>query len=245
MADEVGALPLLSAALLELWRGSGGKALRLDGYRSSGGIKAAVARLAEDAYARLDEPGRATARALMLRLVADEEGLPARRRAPLAELEWAAGHRDQLNEVEREFIEAARHDRDRELEQRRKLRGLLTAVGLLLAVATAAAVFAYAKQRSASREAVLARAAARSSTARRLGAEALRSVGSIAVQALRLIDRGSELLVVGTSSLTFVDASSLRVIRRLPIAPAPPAPTTAAASPDGKQVAIGTRSGAV
>jgi WD40 repeat protein/DNA-binding SARP family transcriptional activator len=87
VADEPGGLPLLSTALLELWRRRDGRRLSHEAYRSSGGVRGAVARLAEQAYARLDERERDTARALMLRLCSGEAAAVVRRRVPLAELD--------------------------------------------------------------------------------------------------------------------------------------------------------------
>jgi DNA-binding SARP family transcriptional activator/WD40 repeat protein len=87
VADEPGGLPLLSTALLELWRARDGRTLRFDAYRRSGGVRGAVGRLAEAAYAQLTEPERRAARNVMLRLVAGEDGALTRRRVPLAELE--------------------------------------------------------------------------------------------------------------------------------------------------------------
>ncbi|HET8820761.1 MAG TPA: protein kinase [Thermoleophilaceae bacterium] len=88
VADEPGALPLLSTALLELWEGRDGRALTLAGYERSGGVRGAVARLAESAYGRLDASGQQLARALFLRLDAgDERTGPVRRRVPAAELD--------------------------------------------------------------------------------------------------------------------------------------------------------------
>jgi WD40 repeat protein/DNA-binding SARP family transcriptional activator len=86
VADEPGGLPLLSTALLELWRLRDGAVLRLETYRSVGGVRRAVARLAESAYAGLTEAERPLARRLMLRLVAGEGEALVRRRVPLAEL---------------------------------------------------------------------------------------------------------------------------------------------------------------
>jgi WD40 repeat protein len=85
---EPGALPLLSTALLELWQKRQGSELTLDAYRDSGGVHGAVARLAEDTYARVPEESRQLVRAVMLRLVGEDQGdAPVRRRAPLAELD--------------------------------------------------------------------------------------------------------------------------------------------------------------
>ena len=55
VAGEPGGLPLLSTTLLQLWRARDGRVLRYDGYRASGGVRGAVARLAEDAYTQLGD----------------------------------------------------------------------------------------------------------------------------------------------------------------------------------------------
>ncbi|HTU98382.1 MAG TPA: BTAD domain-containing putative transcriptional regulator, partial [Solirubrobacteraceae bacterium] len=86
VVDEPGGLPLLSTTLLELWRARDGHTLRFDAYRRSGGVRGAVGRLAEAAYAELNEPEQRAARNVMLRLVAGEDGALTRRRVPLAEL---------------------------------------------------------------------------------------------------------------------------------------------------------------
>ena len=72
---EPGALPLLSASLLELWQHRDGRRLRMSAYERSGGVHGAVARLAEGAYQRLDA-GRESccARAILLRLADDGGG---------------------------------------------------------------------------------------------------------------------------------------------------------------------------
>ena len=85
---QPGALPLLSTALLELWRGRERRHLRLAAYASSGGVQGAVARLAEDAFVGLDPGQQAIARELLLRLAdEDESGAIVRRRVALAELD--------------------------------------------------------------------------------------------------------------------------------------------------------------
>jgi DNA-binding SARP family transcriptional activator/WD40 repeat protein len=91
VAGEPGGLPLLSTTLLELWRTRDGRALRFDSYRTSGGVRAAVARLAEAAYTRLDEGEQRIARSVMLRLAGGEDGTLVGRRLPLAELKRLAG----------------------------------------------------------------------------------------------------------------------------------------------------------
>jgi WD40 repeat protein/DNA-binding SARP family transcriptional activator len=84
---EPGALPLLSTALLELWRERDRRRLRLAAYARSGGVHGAVARLAEDAFVGLDPERQAIARTLLVRLAdEDDGGAVVRRRAALEEL---------------------------------------------------------------------------------------------------------------------------------------------------------------
>ena len=83
---EPGALPLLSTALLELWQRRDGRHVRLAAYERTGGVRGAVARLAEAAYERLEPDQRVAARRLLLRLAAEEGGAAVRRRVALDEL---------------------------------------------------------------------------------------------------------------------------------------------------------------
>jgi DNA-binding SARP family transcriptional activator/WD40 repeat protein len=99
VAGEPGGLPLLSTTLLELWRSRDGCTLRYGSYRASGGVRGAVARLAEDAYNQLGEGERRIARGLMLRLASGENETLARRRVPLGELERITGARPVLAEL--------------------------------------------------------------------------------------------------------------------------------------------------
>src|SRR5512132_186578 len=86
--NQPGGLPLLSTALLELWTHRRDRTLRLDEYRRAGGVEGAVARLAEDAFGRLDADGQAAAKRILLRLAAPGEGAQVvRRRAPLSEFD--------------------------------------------------------------------------------------------------------------------------------------------------------------
>ena len=92
VAGEPGGLPLLSdTTLLQLWRVRDGRVLRYDGYRASGGVCGAVARLAEDAYTQFGDTQQQIARGLMLRLASGEDGTLARRRVPLGDLERLPG----------------------------------------------------------------------------------------------------------------------------------------------------------
>ena len=90
-AGQTGGLPLLSAMLLELWRERHGRTLRYASYRASGGMQAAVARMAEAAYACLGERQRRVARSVMVRLAREQSGGLTRRSAPLVELERIDG----------------------------------------------------------------------------------------------------------------------------------------------------------
>ena len=88
---EPGALPLLSTALLELWQERDGPRLSFAVYERAGGVRGAVARLAERVYERLDSEERTRARAILVRLAGvGEGGIAVRRRLPLGELEGSA-----------------------------------------------------------------------------------------------------------------------------------------------------------
>jgi WD40 repeat protein len=97
MADEVahqpGGLPLLSCALLESWQHRRGRTMTLAAYQQAGGVRGAVARLAERAWLGLDADQQQTARRILLRLAGPGEGeAVVRRRVPLSEF---AASRDQ------------------------------------------------------------------------------------------------------------------------------------------------------
>jgi WD40 repeat protein/DNA-binding SARP family transcriptional activator len=87
VVDAPGALPLLSAALLELWRERDGRVLRRASYDRTGGVRGAIGRLAEETYGRLGEAERETARLSLVRLAdaGEHEMAFVRRRAPLEE----------------------------------------------------------------------------------------------------------------------------------------------------------------
>jgi DNA-binding SARP family transcriptional activator/WD40 repeat protein len=93
VAGEPGGLPLLSTMLLELWRLREGRLLRYETYRSSGGVRGAVGRLAETAWGELSKAEQQVARSIMLRLAAGESGTVVGRRVPLKEL---GADRDEL-----------------------------------------------------------------------------------------------------------------------------------------------------
>jgi DNA-binding SARP family transcriptional activator/WD40 repeat protein/energy-coupling factor transporter ATP-binding protein EcfA2 len=87
VADEPGALPFLSTMLLELWRLRETNVLRLETYRAAGGVRGAIARLAEQVYRQLSESEQRVARTMLLRLAAGEGSAALRRRVPLDELD--------------------------------------------------------------------------------------------------------------------------------------------------------------
>jgi DNA-binding SARP family transcriptional activator/WD40 repeat protein len=85
---QPGGLPLLSTALLELWTRRRDRTLRQDDYMRAGGVEGAVARLAEEAFGRLDSGGQVAAKRILLRLAAPGETAEVvRRRAPLSEFD--------------------------------------------------------------------------------------------------------------------------------------------------------------
>jgi hypothetical protein len=86
VAEEPGGLPLLSCALLESWQHRSGRTLTLAAYQQTGGVRGAVARLAEHAWQQLDPDDQAVARRILLRLAGPGEGeAVVRRRVPLEE----------------------------------------------------------------------------------------------------------------------------------------------------------------
>lgn len=85
--SEPGLLPLLSAALTQLWQSRRGSRLGYAAYVGMGGLPGAIAHLAEQAWQDLPEEDQASARALLLRLAGPGEGSTVvRRRVPLDEL---------------------------------------------------------------------------------------------------------------------------------------------------------------
>lgn len=85
---EPGGLPLLSTALFELWEQRSGNRLELAAYEQSGGVRGAVARLAEGSYERLNAREREDARRLLLRLAGEGD---VRTRVPISELNGSNG----------------------------------------------------------------------------------------------------------------------------------------------------------
>jgi WD40 repeat protein len=86
VAEEPGGLPLLSCSLLESWQHRQGRTLTMAAYRQAGGMRGAIARLAERAWLGLAPDQQAVARWILLRLAGPGEGeAVVRRRVPLEE----------------------------------------------------------------------------------------------------------------------------------------------------------------
>jgi WD40 repeat protein/class 3 adenylate cyclase/tRNA A37 threonylcarbamoyladenosine biosynthesis protein TsaE len=97
-SGEPGMLPLLSTAMLETWKRRQGGQLTLDAYLATGGVKGAIARLAESVYERLSVEQRGALRAMLLRLAElGEDGDDVRRRASLDELVTTPTHQQVLD----------------------------------------------------------------------------------------------------------------------------------------------------
>ena len=85
--DAVGALPLLSHALLATWQRRENGVLTVAGYQATGGVTRALTNTAEATLAALSPAAREAARDVLLRMVRIGEGTgDARRAAPLAEI---------------------------------------------------------------------------------------------------------------------------------------------------------------
>ncbi|MFC5265725.1 BTAD domain-containing putative transcriptional regulator [Kribbella qitaiheensis] len=83
VADQPGALPLMSHALGETWQRREGRTLTVAGYNASGGIRGAVAQSAEQVYEHTPPEQRPVLHDLLLRLVTPgPEGEPIRSRLP-------------------------------------------------------------------------------------------------------------------------------------------------------------------
>ena len=91
LVDEVtgqpGALPLLSTALVELWDTRTDRTMTMSSYQATGGLHAAVARLAESVYTSLDPDQQHAARRMFLRLTGPGTGdAVVKRRVRLTDL---------------------------------------------------------------------------------------------------------------------------------------------------------------
>jgi len=105
---EPGALPLLSHALLATWERRRGRTFTLEGYRSSGGVRGAIAETAESVFNdQLNQTQQELARDVFLRLTELGEGTEdTRRRAALNELVRQSTEATQLRAVLNTLAEA-------------------------------------------------------------------------------------------------------------------------------------------
>ena len=88
VTDEPAGLPLLSTTLVELWAKRESGWLGREMYDRTGGLRGAVARLAERSYQQLSDAERQAAKTVLLRLVGAGEGEAAvRRRVPITEFD--------------------------------------------------------------------------------------------------------------------------------------------------------------
>ncbi|MGE5635542.1 MAG: hypothetical protein ACM3UV_01185, partial [Nocardioidaceae bacterium] len=152
-------------------------------------------------------------------------------------LDWVGGHEGDLNELEREFLDASRAEAEREAERQRRenrrLRASLAGLAALLALAVVAGVVALG-QRGEARDAALA------ADAQRLGAEAR---GEGRLDRALLLARAA----VDLDDSTATRSNLLSVLLRNPAAlgvvdygwPL----YGAALSPDGRLMALGAESG--
>ncbi|MEP6658845.1 MAG: AAA family ATPase [Acidimicrobiales bacterium] len=74
VTDQAGALPLLSHALLETWKGRQGRTLTINAYRAVGGARGAIARTADAVIDGMDPQEQGIAKRIFLRLVEVGEG---------------------------------------------------------------------------------------------------------------------------------------------------------------------------
>ncbi len=82
---EVGALPLLSHALLETWQRSEGRTMTLVGYQAAGGVRRAIAKTADGVYQKLSPNKQIIAKSIFLRLTDLGDGTEDTRRRALTE----------------------------------------------------------------------------------------------------------------------------------------------------------------
>jgi WD40 repeat protein len=105
--SEVGALPLLSHALLATWQHAERGRMTIRGYLSTGGIKGAVAETAEAVYGDLSKDQQAVAERVFLRFVnLGDDTADTRRKVGRGELVGAGESAAELDEVIEHFVGA-------------------------------------------------------------------------------------------------------------------------------------------
>ncbi|MGD9750432.1 MAG: TIR domain-containing protein [Acidimicrobiia bacterium] len=104
---EPSALPMLSYAMLELWRMQRGNVLTLGAYHHIGGVRGALIQRAESEWSQLDEKQQACLRLMMSRLCHIAEGVePSRRRVAIRDLVSARSPKEEVAAVVGRFTEA-------------------------------------------------------------------------------------------------------------------------------------------
>jgi WD40 repeat protein/DNA-binding SARP family transcriptional activator len=154
-------------------------------------------------------------------------------------LDWAASHHAELNQLERDFLEAGRaageREADRQRRTNRRLIALLAGIGVLLAAAVIAGVIAISERQGA-------RNAATAEAAQRLGAQALTE--DRLDQALRLASAG-----VALDDSAATRSNLLSTLLRSPAAVGVLRvggdTGSIALSPDGSVLAVGDADGTV
>ena len=99
VVGQYGALPLMQHALHELWLARRGPWLTLEVYESSGGVRGALRRRADNTIRALSEPEREIARGLLMRLTTLGEGIETRRRVRREELYSTESSRESVDQV--------------------------------------------------------------------------------------------------------------------------------------------------
>ena len=97
VADEPGALPLLSHALLETWKRRQGRSLTLRGYTEAGGVSGAIAKTADSFFSNLTPDQQQLTRSIFMRLIEPgEHTADTRRRAEIDELITGDNNREEI-----------------------------------------------------------------------------------------------------------------------------------------------------
>jgi len=164
--------------------------------------------------------------------------------------EWATAHPEELNVLERTFLDTSRAQEASELQavQRtnRRLRLLARSLGTLLVIVVAASVVTILQSIRAGKEAERARTEQRRATSRQLAAQAIATIGQqvprsllLSLEALRVDDTAE----ARSALLATLQGSHPRTIAFLQ---GPGGPIRSVAfSPNGKIVASGTQAGRV
>jgi WD40 repeat protein/DNA-binding SARP family transcriptional activator len=104
VSGEAGGLPLLSTALLDLWLDREGLSLTVAAYERMGGVRGAVGRHAEAAFASLNDESRKVARRVLVRLAAGGDGEALTRRR-VTRLELDADNDERIAQVLATLVE--------------------------------------------------------------------------------------------------------------------------------------------